>query len=153
MHPTGKKDAFETLGISPDSDQATIEATFRALIRSYRPEMAREDHAAAMALLNRIDAAFDLLQTKPSSQQRDALRRTIASTAQQAVAKAHAAPQTHPAPRSTPHTKARRAPSTAKPRRTEPEVTRIARRPQNSIFSNALRAMSPDARSDVVIYV
>lgn len=51
--------AFDLLGIAPDSDAATIKKAWRALVRSYHPDLARSDREAAGRRLAEINAAFD----------------------------------------------------------------------------------------------
>mgnify|MGYP001555350833 CR=1 FL=1 len=51
--------AFDILGISPDSDDATIRTAWRALVRTYHPDMAKSDPVAANKRLAEINAAHD----------------------------------------------------------------------------------------------
>lgn len=51
--------AFDLLGVPPGSDAATVKAAWRALVRSYHPDMAKTDPKQANRRLAEINAAFD----------------------------------------------------------------------------------------------
>ncbi|MEM6888494.1 MAG: J domain-containing protein [Pseudomonadota bacterium] len=51
--------AFQILDVAPDSSEATIKKAWRALVRSYHPDMAKSDPTAANQRLAEINAAFD----------------------------------------------------------------------------------------------
>ena len=51
--------AFDLLGVPPGSDAATVKAAWRALVRSYHPDMAKTDPQQANRRLAEINAAFD----------------------------------------------------------------------------------------------
>lgn len=56
-----EQDAFDLLGIKPGSDAATVRKAWRALVRTYHPDLAKSDPKAANTRLAEINAAFDLL--------------------------------------------------------------------------------------------
>lgn len=65
-----EKDAFKLLGIKPGSDAATVRKAWRALVRTYHPDLAKTDPVAANARLAEINSAFDLLtevETAPAA--------------------------------------------------------------------------------------
>jgi len=80
--------AFDLLGVSPDSDPATVKKAWHVLVRSYHPDMANTDPQAANRRLAEINAAYDAVcaSTKAdrshlrSSPETDLNRRTAART-------------------------------------------------------------------------
>lgn len=69
--------AFELLGVAPDADDATIRKAWRALVRTYHPDMAKEDPAGANRRLAEINAAFDVVSACTEAD-RQRLRRMMA---------------------------------------------------------------------------
>lgn len=53
------KAAFELLDIAPSTDEKIVRKAWRALVRSYHPDMAKTDPAGANKRLAEINAAFD----------------------------------------------------------------------------------------------
>lgn len=51
--------AFDLLGVPPGSDAVTVKKAWRALVRSYHPDMAKSDPQQANRRLAEINAAFD----------------------------------------------------------------------------------------------
>lgn len=69
--------AFELLGVAPDSDDATIRKAWRALVRTYHPDMAKSDPQGANRRLAEINAAFDVVSACTAGE-RQRLRRLMA---------------------------------------------------------------------------
>lgn len=76
--------AYDILGISPDSDEATVKAAWRALVRTYHPDMARTDPEGATRRLAEINAAFDAIGAA-SPDQRHKLAEAAAHRARKAA--------------------------------------------------------------------
>jgi len=83
--------AFDLLGVSPDSDPATVKKAWHVLVRSYHPDMANTDPQAANRRLAEINAAYDAvcastkadrnhLRSASASPETDLNRRTAART-------------------------------------------------------------------------
>ncbi len=53
------KAAFDLLGIEPSTDEKAVRHAWRALVRSYHPDMAKSDPEGANRRLAEINAAFD----------------------------------------------------------------------------------------------
>ena len=53
------KVAFDLLGIEPSNDEKIVRQAWRALVRTYHPDMAKTDPAGANKRLAEINAAFD----------------------------------------------------------------------------------------------
>lgn len=53
------KVAFDLLGIEPSTDEKIVRQAWRALVRTYHPDMAKTDPAGANKRLAEINAAFD----------------------------------------------------------------------------------------------
>ena len=53
------KVAFDLLGIEPSTDEKIVRQAWRALVRTYHPDMAKTDPAGANKRLAKINAAFD----------------------------------------------------------------------------------------------
>ncbi len=53
------KVAFDLLGIEPSTDEKIVRQAWRALVRTYHPDMAKKDPAGANKRLAEINAAFD----------------------------------------------------------------------------------------------
>lgn len=53
--------AFQTLNVEPGCDDIVLRRAWRALVRTYHPDMARSDPARANARLAEINAAWDLI--------------------------------------------------------------------------------------------
>lgn len=70
MRPTQTLRAFNLLGIAPTEDQAEIRRAWRASVRTYHPDLAKEDRAAANRRLAEINEAFDLLIAASSERKR-----------------------------------------------------------------------------------
>ena len=90
--------AFDILGVSPDSDAATVKKAWRALVRTYHPDMARTDREAATRRLAAINAAFDAIGASTEAERRSlaeaiARRRLAEEAARRARARAHAQAQ------------------------------------------------------------
>jgi hypothetical protein len=80
--------AFELLDIAPSDDEQAVRRAWRALVRSYHPDMAKDDPEGANRRLAEINAAFDAV----SSCTKEDVRKLKAQAAQDARAKAgHAA--------------------------------------------------------------
>ncbi|WP_298919022.1 J domain-containing protein [uncultured Roseobacter sp.] len=56
--------AFEILGVAPGSDDETIRRAWRALVRTYHPDMAKADPKGANRRLAEINAAWDLVSAR-----------------------------------------------------------------------------------------
>lgn len=57
------KTAFDLLGIEPTKDLKRVRRAWRALVRSYHPDMARSDLRGARRRLAEINAAFDAISS------------------------------------------------------------------------------------------
>lgn len=55
--------AFEILKVEPGSDDATLRKAWRALVRTYHPDMAKADPESANRRLAEINAAWDLVSS------------------------------------------------------------------------------------------
>lgn len=60
--------AFDILGVQPGSDDATLRTAWRALVRTYHPDMAKTDLKAANQRLAEINAAWDLIGSSTEKQ-------------------------------------------------------------------------------------
>jgi len=90
---TGLQAAFDILGISPDSDAATVKTAWRALVRSYHPDMARSDPEGATRRLAEINAAFDAIGASTEADRRglaEAVARRRRAEAEAAARRARA---------------------------------------------------------------
>lgn len=76
--------AFQLLGIPPSSDAVLVRKAWRALVRSYHPDMAKEDPEAANRRLAEINAAFDAV-CSCSDEDVAALRADLADRAKRAA--------------------------------------------------------------------
>lgn len=76
--------AFQILGISPASDAAAIRTAWRALVRSYHPDMSKEDPQGANDRLAEINAAFDAVSSCTAAD-RKALAAATATRARRAA--------------------------------------------------------------------
>lgn len=96
---------WEVLGVSPTDDPATIRAAWRALVRSYHPDLAQADREGANRRLAEINAAFDAVSDPEAARRKmKELRAEAASRAEAAKAdaerRANAAPAAAKARRS-----------------------------------------------------
>jgi len=73
--------AFALLGIAPTQDQKEIRRAWRALVRTYHPDLAKEDRDAANRRLAEINEAFDILMAVAVEPKRQAPRRQEADAA------------------------------------------------------------------------
>lgn len=55
--------AFEILNVDPGCDDATLRKAWRALVRTYHPDMAKSDPKGANARLAEINAAWDMVSS------------------------------------------------------------------------------------------
>lgn len=82
MMPAATRKAFESLGVSPDADAATIRKAWRALVRAYHPDQVRGDKIEANRRLAELNAAFDLVSAwEPADVQPAPTRDTAARAA------------------------------------------------------------------------
>lgn len=65
MTDQDRRRAFRLLGIAPTGDKAEIRRAWRALVRTYHPDLARHDPAEASRRLADINHAFDLVMALP----------------------------------------------------------------------------------------
>lgn len=87
--------AINLLGVDWMADDATIRKAWRALVRSYHPDLARRDRDAANRRLAEINAAYDVVTACTASERArimqaegrfQALRRARSADVQQAAA-------------------------------------------------------------------
>ncbi len=91
---TDRISPWSLLGVSPEDDPATIRSAWRALVRSYHPDLARTDRAAANRKLAEINAAFDAVCDHEATRCRlDAARRAESARRAEARRRAEAARQ------------------------------------------------------------
>lgn len=60
--------ALELLGVDLTADDAAIRKAWRALVRSYHPDLARIDREAANRRLAEINAAYDIVAAFPEAE-------------------------------------------------------------------------------------
>lgn len=76
---------WDVLGVSPLDEPDEIRKAWRALVRSYHPDMARTDREAANQRLAEINAAFDAISNRESAMRMAAeLRRAEAARREEA---------------------------------------------------------------------
>lgn len=68
MTLTERQAAYRLLGIPYGSDAQTVRKAWRALVRTYHPDLAKSDPAAANRKLVEINAAFDLISRSQPKQ-------------------------------------------------------------------------------------
>ena len=61
MSAMTRQAALDLLGIQEGADPKAIRAAWREMVRSYHPDQAKDDMAAANARLSEINAAYDLV--------------------------------------------------------------------------------------------
>lgn len=60
--------AFEILNVDPGCDGETLRKAWRALVRTYHPDMAKSDPKGANARLAEINAAWDLVSSSTADE-------------------------------------------------------------------------------------
>jgi len=53
--------AYTLLGLTPDADKMAVRSAWRALVRTYHPDLAKDNPVAAHKKLVEINAAFELI--------------------------------------------------------------------------------------------
>jgi curved DNA-binding protein CbpA len=71
MTVTPEKDLYGVLGVSPSAPQEQIRSQYRVLVRKYHPDLHPGDASAAL-MMERVNAAYDVLGNPEERQQYDA---------------------------------------------------------------------------------
>ena len=71
MIVTPDKDLYGVLGVSPSAPQEQIRSQYRVLVRKYHPDLHPGDASAAL-MMERVNAAYDVLGNPEERQQYDA---------------------------------------------------------------------------------